>query len=150
MSLRRGLRARAEAPHPLHTSDRSIKRALPALSGPVQALGIIPFGTMAEAWGAATGPRRSAGRRARLRKWRAAAPEAQQTATFAGVARQWLACAFRRFASLLGGDDFLKRIGATRLGPGDVAITTLLIRPRAVKRNGGGGPREGGGGGVQR
>src|SRR6266481_8073142 len=52
-------------------------------------------------WNGATTPLRSAGRRARPRNGAQPRPKHRQTATFAGVARQWLACAFRRFASLL-------------------------------------------------
>jgi hypothetical protein len=39
--------------------------------------------------------------------WRAAALEA--SAASAGVARQWLACAFRRFASLFSAHDLVRK-----------------------------------------
>ena len=143
------------------------------------ASGIIPFGTTAEAWGAATalGPDRtgnarlildpgkhglelsrdgspcesrgrSAGRRARLRKWRAAAPGYQRAATFCWcrAANGWH-CAFRRFASLFSAHDLARKPGATfrdhacaggefifgawssaELGRVGVARTVLLVR----------------------
>jgi hypothetical protein len=109
------------------------------------ASGIIPFGTTAEAWGAATAlgagkagnacltpnPRKHGLELSQevkaLTRAAVEAPEGgrasengaqprpryQQAATFVDAARQWLACAFRRFASLISARDLVRKPDAT-------------------------------------
>ncbi len=99
-------------------------------------------------------PRRSAGRRARpeMARCRAADKWRRLRTLVCGVSTsgdvcwccaEWLACAFRRFASLLfaGGGSICFVVGKARAHE-RVARTISLIRLRAVKRSGGGGPCE--------
>jgi len=89
-------------------------------------------------------PRRSAGRRARP-VWRAsvAMPATAMLPVWRG---SWMACAFRRSASLFG---FFRRCRQQKPGCGCAAGTLTLIRPRAAGEGGtahlrgGGGARRG-------